>query len=91
MSSCLGDVDRLVAFAEAARKQAHADAAEKLAAACVTAAEERLAGWYRDGAPRAGRGAAGVWQDRPRRRVLLLVIFPGRDACEDEPALWLVW
>jgi hypothetical protein len=26
-----------------------------------------------------------------RRRVLLLVIFPGRDACEDQPALWLVW
>ena len=34
---------------------------------------------------------AGVWRDRPRRRVLLLVIFPGRDLCEDEPALWLVW
>jgi hypothetical protein len=34
---------------------------------------------------------AGVWWDPPRRRALLLVIFPGRDACEDEPALWLVW
>jgi hypothetical protein len=34
---------------------------------------------------------AGVWRDRPRRRVLLLVIFPGRDSCEDESPLWLVW
>jgi hypothetical protein len=34
---------------------------------------------------------ADVWWDRPRRRALLLVIFPGRDLCEDEPALWLVW
>jgi hypothetical protein len=34
---------------------------------------------------------AGVWWDPPRRRALLLVIFPGRDLCEDEPALWLVW
>ena len=41
LTGCLGDFDRLVAFAEAARKQAHADAADKLAAACVTAAEER--------------------------------------------------
>jgi UDP-N-acetylglucosamine--N-acetylmuramyl-(pentapeptide) pyrophosphoryl-undecaprenol N-acetylglucosamine transferase len=41
LRSCLGDFDRLVAFAEAARRQAHADAAERLAAACVTAAEER--------------------------------------------------
>jgi len=41
LTSCLADHDRLIAFAEAARKQAHADAAEKLAAACVTAAEER--------------------------------------------------
>ena len=41
LTSCLEDHDRLVAFAEAARKQAHADAADKLAAACVTAAEER--------------------------------------------------
>jgi UDP-N-acetylglucosamine--N-acetylmuramyl-(pentapeptide) pyrophosphoryl-undecaprenol N-acetylglucosamine transferase len=40
LASCLGDFDRLVAFAEAARKEAHADAAEKLAAACVTAAEK---------------------------------------------------
>jgi UDP-N-acetylglucosamine--N-acetylmuramyl-(pentapeptide) pyrophosphoryl-undecaprenol N-acetylglucosamine transferase len=41
LTACLGDIERLVAFAEAARKHAHADAAEKLAAACVTAAEER--------------------------------------------------
>jgi UDP-N-acetylglucosamine--N-acetylmuramyl-(pentapeptide) pyrophosphoryl-undecaprenol N-acetylglucosamine transferase len=41
LTSCVGDFDRLVAFAEAARREAHADAAEKLAAACVTAAEER--------------------------------------------------
>jgi UDP-N-acetylglucosamine--N-acetylmuramyl-(pentapeptide) pyrophosphoryl-undecaprenol N-acetylglucosamine transferase len=41
LTSCLDNIDRLVAFAEAAREQAHADAAEKLAAACVTAAEER--------------------------------------------------
>lgn len=34
---------------------------------------------------------AGVWWDPPRDRALLLVIFPGRDLCEDEPALWLVW
>lgn len=34
---------------------------------------------------------AGVWWDPLRRRALLLVIFPGRDACEDEPALWRVW
>lgn len=34
---------------------------------------------------------AGAWWDPPRRRALLLVIFPGRDLCEDEPALWLVW
>ncbi len=40
LTSCLGDFDRLVAMAEAARAQAHADAAEKLAAACVTAAED---------------------------------------------------
>jgi UDP-N-acetylglucosamine--N-acetylmuramyl-(pentapeptide) pyrophosphoryl-undecaprenol N-acetylglucosamine transferase len=40
LTSCLDNIDRLVAFAEAARKQAHADAADKLAAACVTAAEE---------------------------------------------------
>jgi hypothetical protein len=34
---------------------------------------------------------AAVWWDPPRDRALLLVIFPGRDLCEDEPALWLVW
>ncbi len=34
---------------------------------------------------------AGVWWDPPRHRALLLVIFPGRDLCEDETALWLVW
>ncbi|HVS23107.1 MAG TPA: undecaprenyldiphospho-muramoylpentapeptide beta-N-acetylglucosaminyltransferase [Gammaproteobacteria bacterium] len=38
---CLGDFERLVGYAEAARAQAHADAAERLAAACVTAAEAR--------------------------------------------------
>jgi len=41
LADCLGDFDRLVAYAEAARAQAHPDAAERLAAACVTAAEER--------------------------------------------------
>jgi len=41
LTTCLGDFERLVAFAEAARGQAHADAAERLAAACVTAAEAR--------------------------------------------------
>jgi UDP-N-acetylglucosamine--N-acetylmuramyl-(pentapeptide) pyrophosphoryl-undecaprenol N-acetylglucosamine transferase len=41
LTSCLGDFDRLVAFAEAARREAHPDAAEKLAAACVTAAEKQ--------------------------------------------------
>jgi len=41
LSSCLGDFERLVGFAEAARAQARADAAERLAAACVTAAEAR--------------------------------------------------
>jgi UDP-N-acetylglucosamine--N-acetylmuramyl-(pentapeptide) pyrophosphoryl-undecaprenol N-acetylglucosamine transferase len=41
LSGCLGDFARLVAYAEAARAQAHPDAAERLAAACVTAAEER--------------------------------------------------
>jgi hypothetical protein len=35
----LGDLDRLVAMAEAARGQAHADAAERLATACLAAAE----------------------------------------------------
>jgi UDP-N-acetylglucosamine--N-acetylmuramyl-(pentapeptide) pyrophosphoryl-undecaprenol N-acetylglucosamine transferase len=41
LTDCLGDFERLIAFAEAARRQAHADAAEKLAAACVSAAEGR--------------------------------------------------
>ena len=41
LASCLGDFERLVGYAEAARAQAHADAAERLAAACVTAAEAR--------------------------------------------------
>jgi len=41
LTSCLENPDRLVEFAEAARREAHADAADKLAAACVTAAEER--------------------------------------------------
>jgi hypothetical protein len=34
---------------------------------------------------------AGAWWDPPRRRAALLIIFPGRDSCEDEPALWRVW
>lgn len=34
---------------------------------------------------------AGVWWDPPRQRAALLIIFPGHDSCEDEPALWLVW
>ncbi|MEO8464918.1 MAG: undecaprenyldiphospho-muramoylpentapeptide beta-N-acetylglucosaminyltransferase [Gammaproteobacteria bacterium] len=38
---CLTDFDRLVAMAEAARKQARMAAAEKLAAACLEAAEAR--------------------------------------------------
>jgi UDP-N-acetylglucosamine--N-acetylmuramyl-(pentapeptide) pyrophosphoryl-undecaprenol N-acetylglucosamine transferase len=37
----LRDVDGLVAWAEAARAQAHPDAAERLAAACLEAAEVR--------------------------------------------------
>jgi UDP-N-acetylglucosamine--N-acetylmuramyl-(pentapeptide) pyrophosphoryl-undecaprenol N-acetylglucosamine transferase len=41
LTSCLGDFDRLVALAEAARAQARLDAAEKLAEACVSAAEVR--------------------------------------------------
>ncbi|HEX3766261.1 MAG TPA: hypothetical protein VHW23_46530 [Kofleriaceae bacterium] len=46
----------------------------------------------RDGGRCGGRPRlAGAWWDPPRRRAALLVIFPGRDACEDEPALWLVW
>lgn len=46
----------------------------------------------RDGGRCGGRPRlAGAWWDPPRRRAALLVIFPGRDACEDEPAQWLVW
>jgi UDP-N-acetylglucosamine--N-acetylmuramyl-(pentapeptide) pyrophosphoryl-undecaprenol N-acetylglucosamine transferase len=41
LARCLGNVDELVAMAEAARAQAHAHAAERLAAACVAAAEGR--------------------------------------------------
>jgi UDP-N-acetylglucosamine--N-acetylmuramyl-(pentapeptide) pyrophosphoryl-undecaprenol N-acetylglucosamine transferase len=41
LTACLGNFERLVALAEAARAQAHADAAERLAAACVVAAEGR--------------------------------------------------
>jgi UDP-N-acetylglucosamine--N-acetylmuramyl-(pentapeptide) pyrophosphoryl-undecaprenol N-acetylglucosamine transferase len=41
LASCLGDFDRLVAMAEAARAQARPSAAEKLADACVEAAEAR--------------------------------------------------
>ncbi len=37
----LGDFDRLVALAEAARGHAHVDAAQRLAAACLEAAEAR--------------------------------------------------
>jgi UDP-N-acetylglucosamine--N-acetylmuramyl-(pentapeptide) pyrophosphoryl-undecaprenol N-acetylglucosamine transferase len=39
LADCLGDFDKLVAMAEAARGQARADAAERLASACVEAAE----------------------------------------------------
>jgi UDP-N-acetylglucosamine--N-acetylmuramyl-(pentapeptide) pyrophosphoryl-undecaprenol N-acetylglucosamine transferase len=41
LASCLGDFDRLVAMAEAARAQARLAAAEKLADACLEAAEAR--------------------------------------------------
>ncbi len=41
LGACLGDFDRLVAMAEAARAQARLSAAEKLADACVEAAEAR--------------------------------------------------
>jgi UDP-N-acetylglucosamine--N-acetylmuramyl-(pentapeptide) pyrophosphoryl-undecaprenol N-acetylglucosamine transferase len=41
LTACLGDFDRLVAMAEAARAQARAAAAEKLAAACLEAAGSR--------------------------------------------------
>jgi UDP-N-acetylglucosamine--N-acetylmuramyl-(pentapeptide) pyrophosphoryl-undecaprenol N-acetylglucosamine transferase len=41
LATCLGDFDRLVAMAEAARREARPAAAEKLAAACLTAAEAR--------------------------------------------------
>jgi UDP-N-acetylglucosamine--N-acetylmuramyl-(pentapeptide) pyrophosphoryl-undecaprenol N-acetylglucosamine transferase len=39
LADCLGDFARLVAMAEAARTQARADAAERLAVACLAAAE----------------------------------------------------
>jgi UDP-N-acetylglucosamine--N-acetylmuramyl-(pentapeptide) pyrophosphoryl-undecaprenol N-acetylglucosamine transferase len=41
LSDCLGDFDRLVTMAEAARAQAKLAAAEKLATACLEAAEAR--------------------------------------------------
>jgi UDP-N-acetylglucosamine--N-acetylmuramyl-(pentapeptide) pyrophosphoryl-undecaprenol N-acetylglucosamine transferase len=41
LEHALSDVDKLIALAEAARAQAHADAAERLAAACLEAAEGR--------------------------------------------------
>jgi UDP-N-acetylglucosamine--N-acetylmuramyl-(pentapeptide) pyrophosphoryl-undecaprenol N-acetylglucosamine transferase len=41
LSAVLGDADKLVAMAEAARGQARVDAAERLAAACLEAAEAR--------------------------------------------------
>ncbi len=41
LRSCIGDFDLLVAMAEAAREQAKLAAAEKLAAACLEAAEAR--------------------------------------------------
>jgi UDP-N-acetylglucosamine--N-acetylmuramyl-(pentapeptide) pyrophosphoryl-undecaprenol N-acetylglucosamine transferase len=41
LGACLGDFDRLVAMAEAARAQARVAAAEKLADACLEAAEAR--------------------------------------------------
>ena len=42
LTPLLRDMDRLIAMAEAARAQAHAHAAERLAAACLTAAEGRV-------------------------------------------------
>jgi UDP-N-acetylglucosamine--N-acetylmuramyl-(pentapeptide) pyrophosphoryl-undecaprenol N-acetylglucosamine transferase len=39
LASCLGDHARLVAMAEAARKEAHPDAAERIARACLELAE----------------------------------------------------
>ena len=41
LALALRDVDKLIALAEAARAQAHPDAAERLAAACLEAAEGR--------------------------------------------------
>jgi UDP-N-acetylglucosamine--N-acetylmuramyl-(pentapeptide) pyrophosphoryl-undecaprenol N-acetylglucosamine transferase len=41
LAACLDDLDKLVAMAEAARAQARPDAAERLAAACLEAAEAR--------------------------------------------------
>jgi len=41
LQTCLGDFEALVTMAEAARAGAHADAAVRLAAACVAAAEGR--------------------------------------------------
>jgi len=38
----------------------------------------------------AHRPVRAGWR-RPRRARRMTTIFPGRDACEDEPALWLVW
>lgn len=34
---------------------------------------------------------SGVWWDPARHRELLQITFPGRDSCEDEPLLWLLW
>jgi UDP-N-acetylglucosamine--N-acetylmuramyl-(pentapeptide) pyrophosphoryl-undecaprenol N-acetylglucosamine transferase len=39
LAGCLADLDKLVAMAESARSQARADAAERLASACLEAAE----------------------------------------------------
>jgi UDP-N-acetylglucosamine--N-acetylmuramyl-(pentapeptide) pyrophosphoryl-undecaprenol N-acetylglucosamine transferase len=41
LAGCLGDVGRLIAMAESARRQAHPDAAERIARACVELAEAR--------------------------------------------------
>jgi UDP-N-acetylglucosamine--N-acetylmuramyl-(pentapeptide) pyrophosphoryl-undecaprenol N-acetylglucosamine transferase len=41
LASCFGDFERLIAMAEAARSQAHLDAAERIAAACLDLAEAR--------------------------------------------------
>lgn len=34
---------------------------------------------------------AGVWWDQPRDRLLVEVIYPGHDTCQDEDPVWLVF